>query len=366
MKFHTAMQSGRGLAIVSLAVLVLAGCHKKPGAAPAAADARTVRVTPVESRAMAGGLVASGLMVSREEAAVGSDITGYRVSTVNVEQGAWVRKGQPLVQLDDTLLQAQIEQAKAQAQQADDQAKRVAGLDSAGVLSEEQIETRRIQARVSQAALHDLEVRESHMIVRAPVGGLVLERNVRPGDIASAGGATPMFRIARDGLIELNAEVAEDAFGHIRIGDPVSVTLPNEAVVSGRVRLIDPLVDAQTKLGRVRVQLPVRADLRPGGFGRGTFAGVSVAQMAIPEKAIRYDADGASVMALGPDNRVRQEAVRTGRRAAGYVELLEGPPVGSKVLLGAASFVLPGDKVNPIDANAPTPAPPAAAQRRGG
>ena len=156
MNLDTAMRAGRviaiaRLAVIALAVVALAGCQKKAASA-APADARTVRVVRVESRPMAGGLVASGVMVSREEAAVGTDISGYRVQSVAVEQGAWVRKGQALVMLDDTLLRAQIEQARAQAQQADDQAKRVAGLDNAGVLSEEQIETRRIQARVSKAA----------------------------------------------------------------------------------------------------------------------------------------------------------------------------------------------------------------------
>ena len=76
----------------------------------------------------------------------------------------------------------------------------------------------------------------------------------------------------------------------------------------------------------------------------------------MPEIAIRYDADGASVMVLGSDNRVSQVPIKTGRRSGGYVELLQGPPAGSRVLLGAASFVLPGDVVKPVevtDPNAP-------------
>jgi len=352
MNLDTAMRAGRVIAI-GLAVTALAGCQKKPDPA-GPSDSRAVRVARVESRAMAGGMKASGVFISREEAAVGTDITGYRVASVAVDQGAWVRKGQPLVMLDDSLLRAQIDQAKAQALQAEDQAKRVAGLDNAGVLSEEQIETRRIQAKVSLAALQDLQVRESHMIVRAPVSGLVLERNVRPGDIASAGSSTPMFRMARDGLIELNAEVAEGDMAHIRVGDTAVVTLPSGAEVSGHVRLIDPQVDATTKLGHVRVLLPVRPDLRPGGFGRATFSGLSQANLTVPEQAIRYDADGASVMVVGADNKVTQVPVRTGRRAAGIVELVQGPAAGSRVLLGAASFVLPGDLVKPIEGGAPS------------
>jgi HlyD family secretion protein len=112
----------------------------------------------------------------------------------------------------------------------------------------------------------------------------------------------------------------------------------------------------------VRVLLPVRSDLRPGGFGRGTFVAVTTAARAVPETAVRYDADGASVVVVGSDNRVSQQPVRTGRRSGGFVELQDGPPVGSVVLERAAAFVLPGDRVHPIwateaDASAPAAQP---------
>ena len=131
---------------------------------------------------------------------------------------------------------------------------------------------------------------------------------------------------------------------------PVKVSLPDGQEVRGSVRLIDPQVDAQNKLGHVRIQLPVRLDLRPGGFGRATFIGSNVAALTVPELAVRYDADGASVMVVGADNRVQEATVKTGKRAGGFVELIQGPPAGSRVLLRAASFVLPGDVVKPLEA----------------
>ncbi len=172
-----------------------------------------------------------------------------------------------------------------------------------------------------------------------------------------------MFRMVRDGLVELNAELAEDDMRLVRIGDPVQVTLPDGAVVGGQVRLIDPLVDPISKLGHVRVQLPVRPDLRPGGFGRAAFVGASVASRTVPETAVRYDADGASVAVVGGDNRVKEVPVKTGRRAGGYVELVDGPPAGALVLSRAASFVLPGDLVTPVEG--PEPAAPTAAPAKG-
>ena len=103
----------------SVALLItvpLSGCGKSktPNAAAAASgEARSVRVTKVEMKSLSGGIAASGLLVSREEAAAGSELVGYRVAKVLVEEGAMVKQGQPLVQLDDTLLRAQIEIGRA-------------------------------------------------------------------------------------------------------------------------------------------------------------------------------------------------------------------------------------------------------------
>jgi HlyD family secretion protein len=276
-----------------------------------------------------------------------------------------VAKGQPLVQLDDTLLRSQIVQAQAQvaaqrvsAEQADQQARDVAGLDKQGVLSREQIDQRRFAAQTAHASLaaqvavlRDLQERDARMIIRAPVAGLVLTRNVRPGDVASVSAATPMFTIARDSLVELNAQVAEGDMAGIHVGDVVQVKLPDGTSVDGAVRLVEPAVDPQTKLGKVHVRLPIRADLRPGGYGRALFTGVVRTVLVAPEAAIRYDADGASVMQVAADNHVHQVQVKTGQHEGGYVEIVQGPPTGSRVLLGASAFVLPGDLVRPIPAD---------------
>ncbi|HEX4196603.1 MAG TPA: efflux RND transporter periplasmic adaptor subunit [Caulobacteraceae bacterium] len=359
-------------ALALMAALALGGCSKPPPAAGPPGGVRTVRVALVEPRPLTGGLETSGVLISREEAAVNAEqlLGGYRVMKVFVEADAYVKQGQPLAQLDDTLLRSQIAQAQAQvdqqkvaADQADLQAKDVQGLDKEGIISTEQIDQRRFQARSAHAAvdaataqLRDLQTRDARMIIRAPVAGLVLTRNVRPGDIAG-GGTSPMFTLARDGLVELEAQVAEGDISGIHVGDAVQVTLPDGSQVRGSVRLIEPNIDPQTKLGKVHIQLPVNSDLRPGGFGRASFVGLTRTVSTAPETAIRYDADGASVMLVGPDNHVQQVPVKTGAHEGGYVELVRGPPSGSRVLLGSSAFVLPGDTVNPIADTTLTAAP---------
>jgi len=354
-------------AIIPLfAVLALAGCRKPPEKQTEAEQARAVRVIRVEQRPITGALSASGDLTPREEAAVLPEVTGYRVARVLADVGQYVRAGQTLVQLDPALIEAQIAQgealaaqAEAQALQAEDQAARVKGLDDQGVLSQEQIEQRRLQARAARAqaraqaaSLRDLRTRARKLAVTTPVSGLILERTVRPGDL-SAGGATPWFRLARDGQMELSAQLNEADIARIHVGQTANVTLPGGGTAQGQVRLVSPQIDPQTKLGQVRILLPVRSDVRAGGFGRAVFTDVAGVAIAVPESAIRYDAEGASVMTVAADNRVRRVLVQTGRRAGGWVELTRGPPPASRIVMNAAAFLLDNDLIRPVEGLAP-------------
>ena len=346
------------IAAALVAALALGACAKKAGES-AKTQARSVSVVSVEPREIEGGLGASGLLVPREDVAIYPQLTGYRVAKVLVDVGSHVGAGQPLVQLDDVLLRAQLNQQvalaaqqKANADEADEQAARVKGLDNEGLLSKEQIDQRRFaataaraQARAQQAAADDMRTRQTLTVVRAPFAGLVIERNVRFGDVT--GGTTALFRIARDSQVELAADVSEDALDKIHPGDKADVTLADGTVVSGVVRLVSPAIDPQTKLGKVRIALPVRPDVRAGGFARASFLGFTRSASAVPETAVRYDAEGASVMVVGADNRVVRSPVSTGQRGGGYVELVTGPPAGSRVVQRAGAMLVPGDFIRP-------------------
>lgn len=364
----------RSLALLPLiAALALSACHKPAPRRTDAEQARAVRVITLAPHAISGALTGSGDLVPREEAAVLPEVSGYRVARVLVDVGDYVKKGQTLVALDPSLIQAQLaqqealtHQAEANADLAEDQANRVKGLDGQGVLSQEQIDQRRFQARASRAtanaqaaALKDVRTRAGKLNVTAPVSGLILEKNVRPGDMSAAAGTTPWFRIARDGDIELAAQLSEDDLAKLHPGQHADVSLPTGLTVSGNVRLVSPQVDAQTKLGAVRIHLPQNRDIRAGGFGRAVFTDVSGMVLAAPETAIRYDADGAAVMTVGANNRVKRMLVQTGQRGGGWVQLVRGPPAGTRIVQNAAAFLLDGDLIRPTSAE-PVPSAPAA------
>jgi HlyD family secretion protein len=360
------------------AALALSGCKKPPPKTTEAEQARAVRVVRVEVRPIAGALAGSGDLISREEAAVYPEVAGFRAARVLVDVGDAIKKGQTLVELDPTMIQAQLAQARANtaqaeanALQAEEGANRVKDLDNQGVLAQETIDQRRYQAKAARATanaqaavLKDMTTRVTKLSVSAPVGGLVLERTVRPGDMSSLGGATPWFRIARDSEIELAAQLSESDLAKVRPGQHAEVTLPSGMTVAGTVRLVSPQVDPQTKLGVVRVRLPVEREIRAGGFGRAVFTDVTGMVQAVPETSVRYDADGAAVMVVGGDNRVHRALVQTGQRGGGLVQLIKGPAAGTRIVQNAAAFLLDGDLIKPSDVAVAVAAPPAPAATR--
>jgi len=352
------MTTTRTVFAAAALALVLAACSK-PTPPPADQAARTVSVVRVELKPIAGGIVTSGVLAPRNQVEISPDLTGYRVAKLDVDEGDWVKAGQPLIEMDASILKAQLDQqvalakqSEAAADQRDAEAARVVGLDKQGVLAAEQVSDRRYTAETARAgaaaqlaAADEMRTRLAHLTIRAPVSGQIIQRNVNIGDISGVN--NQWLLMAEDGQIELNADLAEADFDKMRPGLKAKVTLADDQVVDGVVRLVSPRVDATTRLGKVRITLPVRPDIRSGGFARASFIDLSRDVATVPETAVRYDASGASVMVVGSDGRVSQQPVRTGERGGGYVELLSGPPPGSVVVAKAGAQLLAGDLVKP-------------------
>jgi HlyD family secretion protein len=349
------------------ALILLAACSAREDAQDTAAraraspSARTVFAARIETASIGGDLSASGRFVAREEAVVGAEVGGYRVQRVLAEAGDTVGRGQLLAVLDGELLggdaaraRAALASAEVLLERARSEAARVHALDGTGVLADEAILARRFEVRAAEArvrearaGMRDVERRQSRLQLRAPVDGTVIARTLRPGDIAASGGE-PLFRIARDALIELEAELPEADLARVGRGAAAQVTLPSGRVLDGNVRLLAPEVDGSTRLGRVRVQLNRDPELRVGGSATARLTGTARAVPTVPEGAVQYAAGATYLLALDQQDRVRRAPVRLGTRADGRVELISGPPPGTRVVLGGTGIVTPGERVRPV------------------
>lgn len=336
------------------------------GANATTAVPRGARVTKVETREMAASLAASGVLSPVETVSVNSDIPGILVRKVMADAGTAVAAGEVVVQLDGEILDAQIAQVRAkvermkiEAQQAREESATSAKLAGKQVLAEEAITARKYRSAsaqagldLAQAELKELALRRSRMVLRAPVSGVVLERNVAVGDLTGSS-PRPMLTIVPYGGTQLKADIPETRLGDLPIGTPATVTLADGRSFSGKVSRIGGRVQAGTALAEVFVSIgqPLTASnspLRVGMSGTVEFVLAAQSVTAVPEKSVIYSPSGSSVMVLDSDNRTRRIKVVTGQRADGYVQLVEGPPPGTRVVLSAAAFVAEGDKVDPV------------------
>lgn len=369
-----------GLAVV----LALSACGPAPlqkaetGSAEAAAQKprATVRVAPITLRAINTAITASGELTVRDEIAIASDLEGQKIARLLVDEGDWVEAGQPIAVLDGTLLsaqattlaaslqraQAELAAEEARAAQAVRERDRVEGLSAEGVVAAELVEQRTVAARVgvhdraaaaadvalARAQIGETSTRRARLTLRAPAGGLVLARTARVGDVVGSASG-PLFRIARGGLIELSAEVAERDLARIGSGTPATVSLPNGEMLSGEVRLVSPLVDRDTRMGRVRLALPVDPDLRPGGFGRATFDLPAAPMAAVPDRAILQGVNSAAILVVDGGDIVRRVPVKVVQRSGGWSGIESPEPLeGRRVILSGGAFAAAGDRVTPV------------------
>ncbi|MDR6952441.1 multidrug efflux pump subunit AcrA (membrane-fusion protein) [Ancylobacter sp. 3268] len=357
---------------------------------PQAARGVTVSVVPASPREVVERLPVTGTLAAREEIMVGPEIDGLRITDILVEEGDRVEKGAVLARLSRDMLEtllaqntanaakaqaaiaqqkAALEQANAQLIEAQAAVERARTLIKTGATSQEVLDQRERAARVATAQVaaarevvtaaeadaaqikanrDELEVRLARTEIRAPEAGIVSARAARLGAIVLSANTEPLFRIVRDGAIDLDAEVPESALPRIRPGLPVEVTPAGfSQPFSAKVRLVGAKVDASTRLARVAVALPDDPRLRPGAYARGDIELARHTGLALPLSAVQFDKDGAFVLVVEHDT-VQRRPVKTGLMGEGFVEITEGMKDGESVVARAGGFLRDGDRVSPV------------------
>ena len=330
----------------------------------------------------------SGTLVPRDEAMVGAQIDGLRIVELLADDGDHVTKGQVLARLDRTQLDAlvaendatlaradaaiaqatsqigQFEAALTQAQAELDRARKLdvqivtqATLDqkiAAVRTAQSQLGAGRSALAVAEAdkasraaERRELMVRIDRTEVRAPVAGLVSRRTARLGAVALSA-SDALFRIVTDGAIELEAEVPEQSLARLRLGMQAKIALPGvENEVEGRVRLVSEEVDKTTRLGKVRIALPLDAQARIGSFASGVVIVARRSGVGVPTSAVTRGEDGDFVEVV-KDDRVELRKITSGITNARLTEVREGLAEGETVVARAAAFLRSGDRVRPI------------------
>ena len=365
-------------AVVVLALLIAAALfyfgrtNDKPFQASKGQQVPTVTVVAASRGTVEGAINATGSLAARVTMPVSAVGEGGRVVTVTVEPGQWVGAGQVLAVIDRSVqvqqaasAKANIGVAQADAELAQANLDRGLKLVDRGFISKAQIDqltaTRDgARARVLQAEAQYRQILASNarLNILAPAGGLVLQRNVQPGQVVGAGGGTPLFTIAKGGEMELLANLSEDDLAAVHIGSPATVTpVGTDRSFIGHIWQLSPVIDQQTRQGVARIALPYDPAIRPGGFASAQISRGAIVAPMLPESAVMSDEKGSFVYVVGADNKVRRRDVKTGIVTNQGIAIASGLNGTERVVERAGGFLNPGDKVRPVLSNEGVQAP---------
>ncbi|AMO23107.1 efflux RND transporter periplasmic adaptor subunit [Ramlibacter solisilvae] len=360
--------------VIALAVVALAAVFFTQGGKAPQEPAKVVKpaltVTAVTPRKvnLPLKLAANGNIAAWQEASIGAEAGGLRLTQVLVNVGDRVQKGQVLATLAADTARAEAAQsratlaeAEAAAADAANNAARARTLQDTGALSAAQInqyltaeKTAQAKVEAARALVQAQQARLSQTEVLAPDSGVISARTATVGAVLGPG--TELFRLIRQGRLEWRAEVTSSELGHINAGTSVLVTAASGARLAGKVRMIAPTVDPQTRAALVYVDLtPVPgapATARAGMFARGEFELGSAPALTVPQAAIVMREGFSYVFVLGPDNRVALAKVQTGRSAGDLVEIQGGLAAEARIVATGAGFLNDGDLVRVTEAQA--------------
>ncbi len=351
-----------GVACIALLTLTACGRGKKDAAVAAETKpALTVTTAAIRLAPLQRTVLASGAIFPWQEVIIGPEVGGYRVSSLRVDVGDKVKRGQVLVQLSDDMLKAEVSSRRAALRAAEARAansasawRRGQSMASSGALSQANLDTLQADQLATAAAIDtsraDLamsELRLRYTQVTAPDDGTITARTVSVGQIGQTG--AEMLRLLRLGRIEWRAEIPEGQLAGLRSGLAVKITTADGKSVQAKVRAVAPTVQTGNRTALIYADI-TSGEARPGMFARGEIeTGTSDALLA-PVAALVVQDGYSYLYVLGDKDLVQRRLVHTGVVRGDTVELLDGVKAGERVVVKGAGFLKDGDKVRINDA----------------
>ncbi len=349
--------------------LAAAACSRGSAPQEAGRPAVAVETAAVATSDLEQAVEVVGALSARSAAEVKTEYSGT-VAEVLVTQWVAVQKGTPLARLDTREANAAAQAARAGVLQAEVGSQRAARelertmkLQEAGLATRQAADEARTaeaaaQATVAaaQAQLEMAQTRLAKALIRAPIDGVVSERNVNVGDyVENMGSPAPMFRIVDARVLELTATVPSARMTELQVGQPLrfaSDALPGKEF-TGAVSFINPAADETSRTVKVKAEIPNDAGtLKPGLFVKGrVVTGRRAGVLVVPRAAlVSWDtAARTGWVFVVQGGAAKRRAVKTGAASGDAVEVVEGLRAGETVVTRGGFNLREGDKVRAIE-----------------
>ncbi len=371
-----------GVAVIASAAIGTTACSggKVEGATTAAAPLPAVAVIRAQTGALESAIELSGNLTPDARVEIRSKLPGT-LETVTVQLGDRVTEGQVLATLDRREIDAQVDAAvaavnvvKAGVDAADaalenavQEVQRAHGLFEKGAIPKQRLEAAETQWRASKAqrdlananveqanaALRRAREVQRDTTLRAPIAGVIVERNYDAGNLVGPGTDKPVVAVANLRSLKLEAGVSELEAGRLKAGATARVTVqarPGETF-NGKVSALAPEVDARNRHFRVEIRV-ANADLAmlSGMYATARIPTATAEGVIVPREAIFDRNDGRAVYRVQGDV-VSIVAVKEGLSDGKRVVLLSGVQSGDTIVADARREVTEGARVRVVQAN---------------
>lgn len=334
------------LAIPSLLLLGLAltACRRPP---PVSAEppgpALTVRVAPVEQRDIPRLIEAPATIRPAERASIAAKLTGTVLAFPH-GLGAAVQRGDVLLTLAAPEVEARARQAQAQLAEAERNADRTRTLVTKGVNPSDSLRDAEDRLRYAQATLAEAEALLAYATVRAPFAGVITEKHVLVGDLATPGSALLVLESTQ--RLRAEGAIPAQAAAGLQIGSPIDVLLEEtDAPIAARIEEISAAADAVSRSVLVKAALPA-GPARSGQFARLQVRAGEDAALLVPREAVTLFGQMERVFVLA-DGRASLRLVKTGRVLGDRIEILAGLHPAEQVVLAPPAALRDGQRLTP-------------------
>jgi membrane fusion protein (multidrug efflux system) len=330
----------------------------------------TVVIEEAESKSLTTSFQSVGSVEAAKGVMVTSEVAG-KVVSILFQSGAEVKAGDPLVQIDKSIEEAQLRSAQSTAELNRLNLERIRGLRKTSVVSQSDMENAEAQAKDSTARVDQLAWIVEKRTIRAPFTGRIGIRQIQEGQFLTPG--DPIVSLQALDPVYINFSLPQQRLGDLTVGMKVKITtnaLPDR-IFEGTLTAIEPAVNASTR----NVSLQATLQNPDGALRQGMFVGVSVLvpgtfeRVVIPSTAIIFAPYGDSVFVVsevvskkGTRLEAQQKFVRLGQREGDFVAIEEGLSAGERIVtiggfkLRNGAHIVAGERNLPSSSAQPTPA----------
>ena len=317
----------------------------------------------------------SGRLQAVRTAQVRARVEGV-VDKILFKEGADIKAGTPLFQIDPRAYRATAEAARADAVAAEQTLQRYQALLEARGVSQQEFEAAQARAKQAKATLAKASIDFENAMVAAPISGRVGHALVTEGALVGRGDVTPLVNIDQMDPIYVNFSQSENELfnlrqaikqGKVQAGDSLKVQLllPDGSVYGqpGKLLLSEQTVDVNTGNVFLRAEFanPQR-DLLPGSFVRVRISQARMDQaIAVPQRAVQMNSNGAYVLAVNDENKVAPVPIQIGPMSGDKWVVTGGLAEGTRIVVDGVQKAKPGSTVKPVDPAVSAAAPAASA-----